>query len=101
MSTHYYVHLANENRPTLEGLREQARNEGFTVELVPDPPPTWVAHVSEENYVHLEFDEDERLVGFERFGSNDVSWFIDLVGEDDVLSEHNDEYEDLYYAVNR
>lgn len=105
MSTHYMIIGEWDKLLTAEDLKSQAPDAGFVVELVPDPPPSWVAVTTTLDHVHLEFETraDERLVGFERFGANDPSAFIAFIESLGlrVLDEHDDEYEDLYYTINR
>lgn len=42
------------------------------------------------SFVHLTFD-DGKLIGAERFGANDVEWFVD---EYEMADEHSDEYQE-------
>lgn len=90
MSTSYEIEYEQVEPLTFEATNILAKAYDFIVERVPDPPASWVAHQNEENYVHLYF-TNNKLVAFERFGANDVTWFIDIL-EDvglDVVSEHD------------
>ena len=90
MSTSYAIEYEQVEQLNFEGMHILAKAYDFTVERVPDPPQSWVAHQNEENYVHLYF-VDNKLIEFERFGANDPTWFINVL-EDlglTVVSEHD------------
>lgn len=99
MSTSYEIHGGT--GPSRDDLIND--HDNITVELVTDPPPSWVAHQDEENYVHLYFDDDGFLVAFERFGANDPAWFIEEIESIGlfVRSEHDQVDEDEFHSLNR
>jgi hypothetical protein len=95
MSTSYEILYTSRSGPLPNLERLENDSDEFTLELVPDPPPSWVIHQNEENYVHLVLDKDEEtIIGFDRFGGNDPTWAIDLFESMGygVRSEHDDDF---------